>query len=450
MSVLVREIKDNLVTLINKTDNSYYQGEVNDDMKPHGFGRMFTPTYSYYGNWANGLQDGKGTHTFEKNKYTGEFKNGNYHGKGILCYHDELFKENLYFEGIFVNGKKNGAGRIYSLDKSVNIKSVWKNGINADIVRPYCTKHENGNIKLKCLYKNSNLIGPSSMYYDDGTIMYQGDYNDAIVGNGIYYLKGDGYNIELDGFFSQNHFSGTAKASISKNIKPIKDLHNVLNFTDKLQNYELKLIGDIRKYTKCHTILNFSGQLQMNNKKIFAGTIKSNHVHGDAYIWYESGELYFEGTCNMNKKTGIIYNKDKTKKSEGIFCDGEKLHGKGIVYAANNIKHYEGNFFKGICHLECIEYYDNSQIKYNGNWKMGKYDLEGRLYYPNGNIEYDGIYNNNLRQGQGISYYESGNIKYSGEWANDQQNGEGILYEDSESHNIIYSGNFADALPVFE
>jgi hypothetical protein len=37
------------------------------------------------GNWVNGVQQGKGTKSFENgDEYDGEFYNGNYHGQGIF------------------------------------------------------------------------------------------------------------------------------------------------------------------------------------------------------------------------------------------------------------------------------------------------------------------------------------------------------------------------------
>ena len=138
----------------------------------------------YEGNYVNGLRDGFGKLYDSSAIYIGEFKNGKLHGKGEL-----KFNSGNSFEGEFVDGEKNGKG-IFK----------WKSG--ASYEGDYIDGKKNG----KGIYRYRNGDVYEGQFVDDkkngkgifkwvSGASYEGDWkNDYQEGDGIYTHKsGDIY-----------------------------------------------------------------------------------------------------------------------------------------------------------------------------------------------------------------------------------------------------------------
>ena len=102
-----------------------YEGDVDENGKPHGRGKgMFSSNNVYEGEWKNGLRHGKGTDESDNgSSYDGQWKHDKRNGKGITITthtdgsveYDGEFKGNMYHgEGTyyFDNG-------VYTLDSGV-------------------------------------------------------------------------------------------------------------------------------------------------------------------------------------------------------------------------------------------------------------------------------------------------------------------------------------------
>lgn len=81
---------------------------------------------SYKGNYKKGDYSGKGTLYGNSGTlwYNGEFKNGLYHGKGTLYY---AFTGIVNYEGEFRNGNMDGEGILYNMDGSLRKKGDFDN-----------------------------------------------------------------------------------------------------------------------------------------------------------------------------------------------------------------------------------------------------------------------------------------------------------------------------------
>ena len=86
----------------------------------------------FEGNYKDGKRDGEGKEYYpwenENNKpclkYEGNFKNGAYSGKGILYFEDGT----LWYEGEFRNGKYDGKGILYDEQGNVLHEGKFKDG----------------------------------------------------------------------------------------------------------------------------------------------------------------------------------------------------------------------------------------------------------------------------------------------------------------------------------
>jgi hypothetical protein len=89
-------------------------------------GKLIKPIINYSGNYKSGDYDGKGTlyGALGSIIYEGEFKNGKYNGKGTLYYD---MKNVPLYKGEFKNNKYNGKGTLYEDNGDVRKKATFKN-----------------------------------------------------------------------------------------------------------------------------------------------------------------------------------------------------------------------------------------------------------------------------------------------------------------------------------
>lgn len=110
---------------------------------------------NYYGKW--------GTASY---KYIGEFKNNSITGKGKLYKYYEFDPDGsrLVYDGEFLNGMYNGEGRLYDYD--------FINSVNK--------------LRVKGEWKNGNIEGEFTRYYDDGSINDVGTVKNGIQNSNKY------------------------------------------------------------------------------------------------------------------------------------------------------------------------------------------------------------------------------------------------------------------------
>ena len=103
-----------------------YDGDVDDQGIPHGFGTQAVngdANRIYYGDWKHGLQNGRGQLIDERSDtivYTGMWKNGVRHGFG----HEMLSASGEEYTGFFQNGKRSGLGILILSNKDSLLEST--------------------------------------------------------------------------------------------------------------------------------------------------------------------------------------------------------------------------------------------------------------------------------------------------------------------------------------
>lgn len=119
-------------------------------------------THDYQGNYSK-------IWTTAFYRYVGEFKNNSITGKGKLYTYNEYFPNSSHFnhlvyDGEFLNGMYNGEGSLYDYD--------FINSVNQLIVRGE--------------WRNGNIEGEFTRYYDDGTINDVGTVKNGIQNSNKY------------------------------------------------------------------------------------------------------------------------------------------------------------------------------------------------------------------------------------------------------------------------
>ena len=151
-------------------ENGIYDGEVNYKNEPHGKGE-FT--------WNN------------KDKYVGEFKNGNYVGKGKIYYHDGKI-----LEGVF-----NGLYNVTNASLSKGDKKIVGKIVNGEFIE----LHRYGKITFDNGYYDGEIKddlpnGEGVYYLNDGTVI-SGTFVDGL-------MEGEITVKSKDANFKGNHKKG--------------------------------------------------------------------------------------------------------------------------------------------------------------------------------------------------------------------------------------------------
>jgi hypothetical protein len=120
---------------------------------------------SIFEEWVKKNPKGYGEYNYPNGKtYVGEWKDGKYHGQGILS------KNGIFiYEGEWKNGKRHGQGTDMSKDDKHGYKGEWKDdkyhGLGINIVQNKHFINENGEweeVKLEGEWQNSELHGQGS------------------------------------------------------------------------------------------------------------------------------------------------------------------------------------------------------------------------------------------------------------------------------------------------
>lgn len=165
-SFFKQPIGENIIhnqTLTNQDKSEIYYGDINNENKKHGFGKLIGSNLQRIGTWNNDVFNGWGREIKNGEIFEGKFINGALNGKGII-------KDGaVLYVGEIVNYIKHGKGEIFT-----------------------SSFHYNGN------FNNDNIEGKGRMeIYDEG--IYEGDFNNGqITGYGTFkYKNGNFYEGEM-------------------------------------------------------------------------------------------------------------------------------------------------------------------------------------------------------------------------------------------------------------
>ena len=215
--------------------------------------------------------------------------------------------------------------------------------------------------------------------------------------------------------------------------------------------------------------LNGKATIKTTNNIIIAELeYRRNELTGECKLYYDSGELYFEGNLENGYRQGIgkEYDKNGNVIFEGNFekgCRGnhcermDEMEGywKEIDDSGNLIsicQKNENGMNEGLCYsfesgsLDQVSIYENNEevsILYRFiNGKMIEYNDDIKCFegYYNGSIE------NGLCREYGMEYDNEGkNVIYEGDFLNGKRNGIGTSYKDNE---IEYFGKWVKGYPI--
>ena len=376
----------------------------------------------YEGEFLNGERNGKGKIFYQNGniKYVGEFLHGKAHGVGK----EYNSKGELKYIGYYLYGKKNGKGREYYNYKFNKIKFEGEY-----LNDKRWTGKGYDKINQKIIFELKDGKGYVKEDEDDLLILYEGEYL-----NGERHGKGKEYSFNVlvfEGeYLNGKRWTGKAYDRISNEL--IYELKEGKGFINQI-DYDIGIIitkfeaeynnGELNGIGMIYSTKNLNAKLSlgMNEdikeklklekyKLIFKGEYKNGKLNGKAKEYYINGKLKAEiEYLNGEKIKEKLYDNDNNIKFEGEYLYGSKLKGKEYI---NGILEYEGEYLLDK-KWNGKGYDKNGNIIYeliNGNGKVKEYDNYGHLIF-------EGEYLNGKRNGKGKEY-KDGKIEFEGEYEN--------------------------------
>ena len=311
--------------------------------------------------------------------FEGVYLNGKRNGLGKEYYNNGKLK----FEGKFLNGKRNGKGKEYYNSGALKFDGEYLN--NKILIGTLYD--ENGYI----IHEYNNINGIKKEYDYNGTLIFEGEYS-----NGERNGKGKEYNynglLKFEGNYIDGKRNGYGK-----------------EYDDNYLIFEGIYFNDKKWEGKGYNILkNFVYQLKGGR-----GSIKE----------YNKGELKFEGDYVNGERNGM--GKEYNDKGELIF-EGEYLNGlkngKGKEYHDNGELCYEGDYIKGLKYGKGKEYNEKGELAFEGEFIADKrWSGKGKYYKPYDVLRYEGFYLDGKKNGFGKEYDCDGDLIYIGEFSNEEK-----------------------------
>jgi hypothetical protein len=139
----------------NSSKNEVYEGDFFQNMR-HGIGHMFYSTGNeYHGEWYEDKIHGYGVMYWytSSEKYEGYWKDNQPNGEGKLTYYNLDNETCNYYEGNFIDGKREGYGVFYYADGS-RYKGQWSNNQKHGIGE-YCTP---SGVIQRSIFENDRIV----------------------------------------------------------------------------------------------------------------------------------------------------------------------------------------------------------------------------------------------------------------------------------------------------
>ena len=342
--------------------------------------------------------------------YSGEHKNGQAHGTGVLKFNGSVLRDGEWKNGHFLNGavfgSGNDRGRILYIG---GFKNGLKHGLDCE---EFC---KNSVVNYIGDFKNGKRHGQGILKdCDTKKEIYRGSFkNGDKNGKGMEFFSHNG-RLKYDGFFKDNLYHGKGKMydnigtcwmGTFKNGK--KEGLFTVTSNGKLRRETRykndKLNGICKLYfdfgTLCSVIHYKDGKENgagkeyfVNGKILFDGKYKNGVHNGFGKEFDMQGNLIFIGTFYNNRR-----------KKGTMFKDGKKI--KGI-------------FFLGGKEGTCSIYNSNGRLECKGKFKDDKKHGLVSIYHPNGKLQFRGYFSRDVKDGPGKEYNEQGKLIRSGDWKN--------------------------------
>ena len=362
-----------------------------------------------------------GEYEFPRIEYKGEWKNGNFHGQGVL-------KE--AWGGIYIGDFKNNLADGFGKQEETD-GTWWEGEVKNDQLNGIAIFHTSDGCSYEGFFKDNLLNGEGKITCKNGKFK-KGFFKDD-------QLHGQGIEIQSNG----TKFSGEFKKGLLNGYGEIewntgsKEFGNYID--DQLNGHGVFISFNGGKYEGnwLDGIQTGKGIYTWADGDRYEGNFLKNQLEGYGAYYYNNGNKYSGSFKDDSKHGKGIYTWADGDKYEGDFLNGNK-NGEGILLYANGNK-YSGNFKDDENHGKGVFTWADGD-KYEGDWVDGWREGKGKYFYQSGTI-YTGDFVKNYAEGKGTIIYSDG-AEYTGEFKNGNEDGQGsITYPNGDK----YVGQFKEA-----
>lgn len=295
--------------------------------------------------------------------------------KGKLNYRGHYDTGEIYVNGEYVKGKKDGVWKYYTKLGVPTLEESYKDGELFQVRRLFTS----GTTKELTRYKDGVKEGAYESYFYNGKVNATGWYSkgepngywhyyraDGTKSSSSYYILGTRYGPQLD-----YSLSGKLSSEIVADIDG-RDIRCMYYDTAGKVNDDIDFSTTTGELAVHH----------QNGKLLSSSHYKNDWAHGKFTWYYFNGSLKAEGNYEHNLKNGkfLGYFLNGKQEYEGAYLDGEKDGVWKYYYVSGKLREtelFENGYRKG----ESIEYYESGQIKSKKNYKDGY--RSGASYYYN-------------------------------------------------------------------
>ena len=449
--------------------NKIFEGNYLNGIR-NGFGKEYNNLgyLLFEGEYLNGKRWNGREYDFNQNlicelKYGKIFINGiEYKCKNLCNNKNELFnvqsddsfnkyiiKKEYYdngvlkFEGEYLNGVRNGYGKLYDKQGRLQFEGKFSYGKYFEGMQKDYFNYYNSKEKLCSENEISNRkkTGKGKEYNSNGKLSFEGEYLYNSRKKGKEYHKG---KLEYEGEYLYDRKWNGKGYDENGNV-----IYEIINGKGKCREYNL---GDE---------LIFEGEY-LNGKRSGKGK-EYNHHNGNLILIFEGeylnggrnkgkeydvddGEIIFEGEYLDGKKWNgkgkeyFYYNHQLT--FDGEYLNGKRWKGKMYNYDSNCYLSFEGELLNGYKHGKGKEY-NEGKLLFEGEYLNGKrwngkitdYDFYGNLIFESEILE---------GNGKGKEYY-NGELLFEGEYLNGER-WNGKVKEYNENGLLIFEGEIKNGI----
>lgn len=407
-SALAQGLEQNTKNITYNYDNNFVLedfGKYNSSNKKEGVWTVIEEQSVIEVTYKNGVEDGRAK-IYKKGKlaYEYDLKGDNIVGEVIVYYPQEKDKP-LKIKQIYSlnkNGEKTGTKKFYNYAGFLTENSNWENGFYNGKVETF---YNQGSKKFDGFYKNGNVAGNTTEYFENGKIKFQYVQNpDKTFAFTSYYTSG---KPKMEGVYADSVLVGNYTKYYSTGEKQETGFYNEKG----------DLQGKVIDYYK-------NGQLQ--SEAVYADGKSVSLVN-----YCQSGNKFVATNFKDGKvQEVIVFNadgteKERVKQKNGVFVydlyfydenniafkfrtvsidENGNLHGLNYEYSPQGTIIEKANYANGKADGETFNYYPSGQISKYAQFKDGNYNGFSLEYYQNGKMQSEALCKENYLSGVQYKY----------------------------------------------
>lgn len=369
-----------------------------------------------------------------KDYYEGPYVNGKREGEGTY-----YFKSGNIYKGYFESNERHGLGRI-TFPNQEFMEGTWSKGVLVEGYFMYLNENY-----YKGPFLNSKFASGGIFFFKDKGLYYVGEYKDNNFSGKGRLIWAESNTLYYEGNFQDDEIWGHGELYVPNTFTVIKGLWEG---EKKVKNAEI-FENEVKKYTVdiVNGALHGKGKFFQEELGVWGeGKWEKNQLK-EVYKYYFKQNEYIEGVFDKNLSGNGQFCYEDESKYNGTLVNGKRSGLGKMVYG--NKDEYNGGFLDGLRKGKGIyKFYKGIEESLDGEWEAGVINGKGVLKYRDGSVfegdwfrgnkksgklrfknqdEFEGNFLDNDVVVKGVYKFKSGEW-FEGSLVNWKKDGEGVYY----------------------